>query len=253
MGEFMVIAERNDSMRISFLKYSLGLVFLIFFAAVVSGCSVVDSFQPEVVEIEAGEISIKGWVNLKKSRFCVEIHLKPDAKSVTLHSLNLVLPDGSKLAPDSWKDQTPEPSQTGFSFGFGFSSGGGRHDEYGDREGDHDDGHRGGRRSTMGMGAMIPLGKKGSARTVTQGRACWMLNDRLGEAAVTKCDLEVNLARTEREEITLTTLLLSMVYHSEKAPKEEKPPEEKKKTAKDLIREIDFTQKQPVKTRSLKV
>jgi len=220
MGKPRGMRGRSDQVKMSFLKCSRELVGFVFFLTAVSGCSVVDSFQPEVVRIEGGEISIKGWVDLEKSRFCADIRLKPDAKNVTLHSLNLVLPDGTKLAPDSWKDQTPKPSSTGVSFGFGFGGGGRRGRHHPD---DYDDGGGGGGRSMITPGVSIPLNKKDSTRSVTRGRACWTVDDRLGGADITKCDLEVNLARVEREEITLTTLLLAMGYHPEEKPKEEKP------------------------------
>ena len=226
-------------MRINFLKCSRGLVVFVFLVAVVSGCSVVDSFHPETLQIEAGEIRIKGWVRVEKSRFCVDIRLKPTAKNTTLHSLNLVLPDGSKLSPNSWKDKTSPPPQMGFSFGFG-GGGGGHHP--------HDEG--GG--SRIATGASIPL-KKDSKRTATHVRACWELDERLRGVDISKCDLEINLICIERKKITMETLLLIMAYHPLETPEKEKNNEEKKKTAKELIHEIDFTQKHPPQIRSLKV
>lgn len=62
-----------------------------------SGCSVIESFQPETIRIDQGEITIKGWVDEKKSEFCVKIELKKHPETVSLHSLNVVRADGVKV------------------------------------------------------------------------------------------------------------------------------------------------------------
>jgi hypothetical protein len=213
-------------------------------AAVLSGCSVIDSFKPEVIRIGAGEITIKGWIDSKKSEFCVKIELRKHAQTVTLHSLNVVRADGTKLAPHRWKDQTPRRAAPRFSLGFGIPIGGGG--------GHHPHGGHGGHGGVLAPGVSVPLGEDNSGRRITRVTACWKLASLKG-ADVSKCDLEVNLARMARDKISLTTLALAMSHHQDEKKKDDPPPDENKQTAKDLISEIDFTQKGPVKTKSLDV
>jgi hypothetical protein len=215
--------------------------------AVLSGCSVVDSFKPEVIRIDDGEITIKGWVDAKKSVFCIKIELKKHTETAGLHSLNLVRPDGTKSAPDEWKDQTPRKSAPRLSLGFGIglgSGGGGEHHGEGI-------GHGAPGRTVLRPGFSVPLQKDKSGRSVTRVTACWKTKPLKG-GDVSKCDLEVNISRMSRDKISLTTLTLAMGRH-ENEKKTDSPPENDKQTAKDLISEIDFTQKGPVKTKSLDV
>ena len=53
-------------------------------AAWASGCSPVASFQPEVVPTDGGEVSVKGWDDVKKDEFNVSLRLKPGRFSRTL-------------------------------------------------------------------------------------------------------------------------------------------------------------------------
>jgi len=234
-----------------FQKYTCGLILSFASVAILSGCSVVDSFKPEVVRIDDGEVTIKGWLDAKKSVFCVNIQLKKQAETVTLHSLNLVRPDGTKSAPDEWKDQTPRKSPPRLSMGFGFGLGGGGRDVH------HPDGlsDGGGSRTVLRPGFSVPLQKEKSTKSVTRVTACWKTEAlKAANIDAPQCDLEVNLARMDRDKISLTTLVLAMVYHEDE--KKTAPPPEKdkdKQTTKDLIREIDFTQKGPVKSKSLDV
>ncbi len=117
--------ERINPLNTGFQKYACGLALSFAAVLVLSGCSVVDSFKPEVIRIDDGEVTIKGWIDAKKSLFCVNIQLKKHAETVTLHSLNLVRPDGTKSSPDEWKDQTPRKSPPRLSLGFGVGLGGG--------------------------------------------------------------------------------------------------------------------------------
>ena len=226
-----------------FLECARGTLLVALSVTFASGCSVVDSFEPEVFQIDGGEITTKGWTEVEKSEFKVNVALKPGAGNLTLHSLNLVCPDGKKLPPDSWKDKTPRSAAPRLSFGMGFGLGGG-----GGHHPDADSG--GGSRTMLTPGVSVPLAKENSKGTVTNVSACWKTPEDLD---LSQCDLEVNLARTQRDEITLTTLVLEMGYHEDEKKEDDESPEDDKETAKDLIREIDFTQKGPPKTRSLKV
>lgn len=230
-------------------KYACGVVLVLASISAVSGCSVVNSFKPEVIEIDDGQVTIKGWLDAKKSLFCVKIQLKARAETVTLHSLNLIGADGTKSAPDNWKDQTPRKPTPRVSFGFGFGLGGDRgHHPHG-----HGGGHDGGGGMIVRPGFSVPLQKEKSTRSVTSVTACWKIGAlKSAGVDVSQCDLEVNLARMARDKISLTTLVLAMDYHEDEK-KADPPPEADKQTAEDLIREIDFTQKGPVKTKSLDV
>ena len=125
-----VIHQRNvDGKDNTLNKYvptsACRLLLVLLPATLFSGCSIVDSFQPEVVRIEGGDITIKGWEHVDKSEFNVDIRLKPSSNNVTLHSVNLVCPDGKKRPPVSWKDETRRSSPPRLSFGIGLGIGGG--------------------------------------------------------------------------------------------------------------------------------
>ncbi|MBT3200033.1 MAG: hypothetical protein HN350_08950 [Phycisphaerales bacterium] len=238
-------------------KCACGLVAGLACLSWLTGCSPIDSFKPEVIRIDEGEITIKGWVDEKKSRFCIKIELKDQRETVSLHSLNVVRPDGTKAAPHDWKDQTPRSApprvSLGFGIGLGGRSGGSRH---------HGEGHHsgGGLGTVLTPGVSFPLQKEKSTKSITKVTACWTLRS-LKSDDVSKCDMEINLASMSRDKITITTVTLAMAHHEDKddepkvatapPPKEEKKQENQ--TAKDLISEIDFTQKGPVKTKSLEV
>ncbi len=235
--------------------------------AILSGCSPIDSFKPETIRIIDGDITIKGWIDGKKSEFCVKIELKRHHDNVSLHSLNLVRPDGTKLDPHNWKDQTPRRAAPRVSLGFGIPIGGGG--------GHHGEGGGHGRGGVLTPGFSVPLGKDGSGASITKVTACWPLAVLKG-GDIAKCDMEVNLSRMSRARITIVTLTMAMAHHPDEEKDETKTPAtqpattpvtvpvtapatqptEKKddtQSVKDLISEIDFTQKGPVKTRSLDV
>lgn len=237
--------ERNDQLNACFYKYACGLVAAFVSAIMLSGCSVVDSFKPEVIRIDDGEITIKGWIDAKKSLFCIKIELKKQAETVTLHSLNVVRPDGTKAAPHEWKDQTPRKAPPRLSLGFGVGLGGlgGHHGEGFDHGPEHG--------TVLKPGFSVPLQREKSNRSVTKVAACWKI-EALKSNDVSQCNLEVNLSRISQDKISLTTLTLAMTHHEDEK-KTVPPPEDNKQTAKDLIGEIDFTQKGPVKTKHLDV
>jgi len=225
-------------------------------AAILSGCSPIDAFKPEVIRIDQGEITIKGWIDEKKAVFCVKIELRKHPETVTLHSLNVVSPDGARIQPHNWKDQTPRNAPPRVSVGFGIPIGGRGGD------GHYSEGYHHGRRpgGVLTPGVSFPLQKENSGRSVTRVTACWRL-DTIKDKDPSKYSLEVNLSQTSVDKISLITLTLAMAHHQEEEKTETAPPPDKKEddkkddqqTAKDLISEIDFTQKGPVKTKSLDV
>jgi hypothetical protein len=235
-------------------KCACGLVAGLASAVIFTGCSVIDSFKPEIIRLDDGKITIKGWVDEKKSEFCITIELKKSGETTTLHSLNLVRADGTKSSPHDWTDQTPRKAppriSLGFGVGLGGRSGGERHGEGHDGGGDRG----GGLGTVLRPGISVPLQKEKSIRSVTKVTACWTLESLKGDD-VSKCDLEVNISKMSREKITVSTLTLAMGYHrdDEKTTTTDPPPKDDKQTAKDLISEIDFTQKGPVKTKTLDV
>ncbi len=208
-----------------------------------SGCAPQAAFKPETIEVKKHSLVIKGWTH--KDQFCIELELKPGNKMTSLHSVALVTPDGKKLAPGSWDDRTPEPPRMSVGFGVGGIGGGG-----GDRGGgDRGDGGRGGGGVGMGMGVGFPLGG-GRGNKITAIEACWRITKSIGP--ITECTLEVSLVSVVIKKAEVTTVPLAMVWHPEEKPKEgtttDKPA--KDKPAKDIVREIDFTQKGPIKTKS---
>jgi len=210
---------------------------------------VVDSFEPEVFPIDGGEIAVKGWDESEKCKLAVNVRLKRSSQNLTLHSLNLVRPDGTKLPPDSWEDKTPRSSPPRISFGVGLGLGGAGGDSVHHAHGASESGTR----TLLVPGFSVPLKKEDSKGTVTNVTACWKTKGTLKGEDLSRCDLEVNLARIERDEIALTTVVLGMGYHEDEEEEQDEPSEDDKEAAKQLIREIDFTQKGPPRTRALGV
>jgi hypothetical protein len=239
----------NNTSNKDFRKSARAIWFVLLSGAFFSGCSIVDSFQPEVVPTDGGQITIKGWEEVDNSKFNVTIALKPSSQNVTLHSVNLRCPDGEELAPDACKDETPRSSPPRLSFGIGFGLGGGSehgaHPPHGDADG--------GTGAILAPGVSVPLSKEGSKSAVTKVAACWNTDDKLKGVDLSNCELEVNLARTERDHIALTTVVLGMAYHQDEEKKDDTQPEDDKEKTKELVREIDFTQKGPPETRRLEV
>ena len=203
-----------------------------------SGCAPQASFKPETIEVKKHSLVIKGWTH--KDQFCIELKLKPGNKMTSLHGVALVTPDGKKLDPASWDDRTPEPPRFSVGFGVGGIGGGGRHGEHGGRS-------RGG--AGMGMGVGFPLGGR-RGNKVTAIKACWKLAKSVGP--ITDCTLEVSLVSVVIKKAEITTVPLAMALHPEEKPKEGEPTDKptKDKPAKDIVREIDFTQKGPPTTKS---
>ena len=245
-----------------FYKCACGLIAAIASAALTSGCSPIDSFKSETIRINDGDITIKGWIDQKKSEFCVKIELKRHHDNVSLHSLNVVRPDGTKLDPHHWKDQTPRRAAPRVSLGFGIPIGGGGGEPHGEGGG-----HGGGRGGILTPGFSVPLGKDDSGTSITKVTACWPLAVLKGRD-ISECDMEVNLSRMSLAKISIVTLTMAMAHHQDEEKTGAELPatqpattpatqpaenEDDTQSVKDLISEIDFTQKGPVKTRSLDV
>lgn len=194
-----------------------------------SGCAPQAAFKPETIKVKKHSLVIKGWT--QKDKFCIELELKPGNKMTSLHSVALVTPDGKKLDPASCEDRTPQPPRISVGIGIGGIGGGGGH---------HGDGGGGG----MGMGVGFPLGGR-RGRKITAIKACWKTTKPVG--AVTDCTLEVRLVSVVVKKAEVTTVPLALAWHGEEKPKEGEPT--KDKPAKDLVREIDFTQKGPPTTK----
>ena len=194
------------------------------------GCAAHAAFKPETIDIDGHQLVIKGWSH--EGRFCIELKLRPGDKVTSLHRLALVRPDGKKLEPHTWQDKTPEPPRISVGFGVGGIGGG---------EGEGEGGLGG------GMGMSFPLGG-GKASKVTDLEACWKLADAAAE--ITDCTLEVSVVSVVIRRATVTTVPLAMAVHRDEEPKSQTQPRDKAKdepSAKDLVREIDFTQKGPPK------
>jgi hypothetical protein len=208
-----------------------------------SGCAVQASFEPETIEVNGHTLVIKGWT--EKGEFCIELSLRPGDEATSLHSVSLVTADGQGLDPGRWEDKTPEPPRMSVGFGVGF---GGRRERHGYHEGPYD-GRSGRRGSTItGTGVSFPLGGRKGDR-VTAIEACWKLTDAV--TPIARCTLEVRLVSVVIKKAEVTTVPLAMVFHVDDEDDDAPGDEEKDdKSAKELVREVDFTMKGPPKTKS---
>lgn len=208
------------------------------------GCSPQASFQSETLEIGQDKLIVKGWT--KGEKFCVEIRLDSKQRALGLHSVKLVSPDGKEYPPDKWKDQTPKPPSVGLSLGMGFGLGGGRHrDPHAET-----DRPRGGRSSSIVPSVGFPLKLGKDSKAVTAIEACWKVSKDKGTSPATGCTLEVNLVIVQKDKIEVTTVLLTMMVHQDEEDTSTEQ-EQDEKSVKDIVREIDFTLKEPAKTKTL--
>jgi hypothetical protein len=208
------------------------------------GCVPQAHFRQETIQVAPNQIRLKGWT--EKGRLCVELELRPGDETFSLHSVHLVDARGTKTAPSEWKDTTPQAPDLRVGFGVGFPIGGGHGDHHPAPHGDEG----GGTRVVPGTGVSFPLSGGGKDGRTTAVRACWDLTETTRN--VTACTLEVNLASSRRDRIEVTTVILAMA-HPEDDDSPEHQPREDEPTARDLVREIDFTLKSPPETRVLEL
>ena len=57
-------------------------------------------------------------------------------KNMSLHSVSVVAPDGTRADPADWRDKTPEPPRLSVGFGVGLGGSGGDRDHHPDGESD---------------------------------------------------------------------------------------------------------------------
>ena len=209
-----------------------------------SGCAAHASFKPETIDVNGHTLVIKGWTGA--GEFCIELRLKSEDKKTSLYAVSVVTPDGRRLDPATWRDETPEPPRIGLGFGLGLG-GIGRGGHHG---GDH--GGRAGWGVVPGVGTGVPLGGGKDGR-ITAVKACWKLAD--VATPITDCTLDVSVVSYVLKKAEVTTAPLAMTLAA--APEPETQPSAPKdagddeKSVKDLVREIDFTAKGPPEKRDL--
>ena len=221
---------------IRILPFCAGLVLL------AAGCNPYASFQPETLEIGQDKLTIKGWTH--GDRFCAEIRLDSPQQALYLHNVNLIAPGGQKHAPDKWEDKTPKPPTVGLSIGMGFGLGGGGHTD------PHTGRTEGGSGTSIVPAVGVPLKLGKDSKGITAIKACWKVSKDKSTSPVTDCTLEVNLSSIQPDKIEVTTVSLAMAVHEDEedtSAEQEKDPQ----SAKDIVREIDFTLKGPPKTKTL--
>jgi len=233
-------------------------------AILVGGCAPHAAFQPERIPVQDNALAVKGWTD--QDNFRVELRLDRKDKDVSLHSVSLLEPDGTKHRPAQWSDKTPKPPRIGVGLGVGIPIGGG-----GDSSSCHGGGSSSGSGLAVGPGISVPLTGSGD-RKVTAIDAAWPIAERT--TPVTSCTLEVTLICVRDDSISLTTVPLAMAFAqpdqqvqqaaavpcttataaSQPAEPGADQPDDTttgKEKAKALVREINFTLKSPPTTRTL--
>ena len=242
-----------------------------------TGCAPHDKFEAETFRLAQGELQTKGW--LQGDRLGVLVQLKPGGRNISLHSIALVSADGESRSPTTWTDKTPEQPTLGLGLGVGIPLGGGHGKDHGRRvEGPVEDdrggqgrpgGGGGGFRLLPGM--VVPLNPARKDRAITAVEASWRLAaDGAAEPEpLAGCTMEVKLVAVREKRIDMTTVPLAMACRDDRreegpsvpvpttAPaageRKEDRPDQPEKSARDLVREIDFTLKAPPKTKSMSI
>ncbi len=237
-------------MHRTFLTFSICV--LVLMGTLGAGCTPQASFEPETIDVDGHALVIKGWTS--DGRFCIELKLDASDKDTSLYTAEMVTPDGGRIEPANWSDETPEPPKMSIGFGMGMGGrssrsssgggggdceeeGGGRH-----RSGGRESGSGGGIFSGLGLG--VPLG--GKADRITAVKACW---DLAGvNSPITDCTLEVSLVSYVMKKAEVTTVALAMSHPQQE---DDSPKDTDDESAKDLVREIDFTAKAPPERKAL--
>jgi hypothetical protein len=238
-----------------------------------TGCAPQDKFQSETFRLAQGDLQTKGW--LRGDRLGVLVRLQPRGRNISLHSIALVSADGESRSPTTWTDKTPEQPTLGLGLGVGIPLGGGHGKEPGHRVEEPVEGGRGGQGRVGGDGGgfrllpgmVVPLNPARKDRAITAVEASWQLAADGAAEALAGCTMEVKLVEVREKRIDMTTVPLAMTCRDDEpeegtaapvpttAPavdeRKEDRPAQPETSARDLVREIDFTLKAPPRTKSM--
>jgi hypothetical protein len=240
----------------------------------VSGCAPQDKFQSETFHLAQGELQTRGW--LRGDRLGVLVQLRPRGRDISLHSIALVTADGESRSPTTWTDKTPEQPALNLGLGVGIPLGGGHGKDHGHRVEEPVEGGPGGQGRAGGGGGfrllpgmVVPLNPSRKDRAITAVEASWELTGEAPAEVLAGCTMEVKLVAVREKRIDMTTVPLAMTCRDDEpeegaavpvpttAPaggeRKEDRPAEPEKSARDLVREIDFTLKAPPRTKSMSI
>ena len=185
---------------------------LILLPALSAGCSPQRSFKAETFDVPGGKLTLKGWT--KGELFGVEIRLDSEDKNTTLVDMRLVDPDGERLQPSKWEDETPRPFGLNLGLGLGLGWLIGSNVGVG-----------------TGLGVNVPLKSGEKASRITAVDAWWKRD--ITSPSPGDWALEVDLATAQMRGSTGSRVRVRLKHAAVEAS--QKPPK---------VREVDFTRQE---------